>query len=349
MSEVDEPDLRRWLRTRAGLVLVAIAALFWTGRLFASWFWFLDLLTHFTFQAALGSALVATLYVAVGGAGSGSRRRVVPLVLGVSTCLMATADVLRLSPSQRRIAWTAGDRVETPGGNTARLRIAVANVRSSNLRKDLVIEWLRRESPDLFVLIEIDQKWVEGISEFADLYPFAVSHPDDRGNFGIGCWSRIPLDVSRGLFGLGGDLPQLDLSFRADGLEAPIRLLGTHPPPPVNAGATAERDRLIAAYAQRARESREAGERVLVLGDLNCSRFSPVVRRLAESGGLVDASAAQALPGFRTWPATPLGRVIGTVIDHCFVDPRITVERFEVGPSVGSDHFPLIVDLLLRD
>ena len=47
-----------------------------------------------------------------------------------------------------------------------------------------------------------------------------------------------------------------------------------------------------------------------------------------------------------SWPAEycPLG----ITIDHCLVSPDIEVKQRLVGPDVGSDHLPVIVDLLLE-
>jgi endonuclease/exonuclease/phosphatase (EEP) superfamily protein YafD len=34
-------------------------------------------------------------------------------------------------------------------------------------------------------------------------------------------------------------------------------------------------------------------------------------------------------------------------IDHCLVSPEITILDRRLGPAVGSDHYPLIVDFII--
>jgi len=36
--------------------------------------------------------------------------------------------------------------------------------------------------------------------------------------------------------------------------------------------------------------------------------------------------------------------LLGIPIDHCLVSPEIIVTKRSVGPSVGSDHYPVIID-----
>jgi endonuclease/exonuclease/phosphatase (EEP) superfamily protein YafD len=46
-----------------------------------------------------------------------------------------------------------------------------------------------------------------------------------------------------------------------------------------------------------------------------------------------------------TWSARlPFGRI---PIDHIFAPPDATVVRREIGPDVGSDHFPVEAELIL--
>ena len=35
-------------------------------------------------------------------------------------------------------------------------------------------------------------------------------------------------------------------------------------------------------------------------------------------------------------------------IDHCLHSPGIQIVRKEIGPAVGSDHYPVVVEFALR-
>lgn len=82
---------------------------------------------------------------------------------------------------------------------------------------------------------------------------------------------------------------------------------------------------------------------LVVCGDLNASRFSPVYRRLRRD--LVDVQRANGSRAAATFPSRlPLFR-----IDHLFTTKNIGVSRCEVRrdalSTVASDHLPLLAEL----
>ena len=79
----------------------------------------------------------------------------------------------------------------------------------------------------------------------------------------------------------------------------------------------------------------------MVLGDFNCAPWSPHFRRLCGGAKLRDAARGS---GFApTW--YPSRVPIGIPIDHVLVGPAVAVEEHRVGPALGSDHRPVLVDL----
>jgi endonuclease/exonuclease/phosphatase (EEP) superfamily protein YafD len=81
----------------------------------------------------------------------------------------------------------------------------------------------------------------------------------------------------------------------------------------------------------------------VVLGDLNITAFSPHFQSLLAQSGL--RSAVPGMQWLPTWPT--FLPIAGIQIDHALVSPGITVRGVERGPRVGSDHWPLVVDLAL--
>jgi endonuclease/exonuclease/phosphatase (EEP) superfamily protein YafD len=82
---------------------------------------------------------------------------------------------------------------------------------------------------------------------------------------------------------------------------------------------------------------------VIIAGDLNLSPWSPYYARLVRETGLADIRKGFGL--LPTWP-THL-RPMMIPIDHCLVSPDISVSRVRTGEHIGSDHLPLIVDLMV--
>ena len=83
---------------------------------------------------------------------------------------------------------------------------------------------------------------------------------------------------------------------------------------------------------------------MVLLGDLNCTVWSPYFGRLVRDSGLKDSSR-----GWGVQPSWPAGNwLLRIPIDHCLHSPEVRVVRRGIGPDVGSDHFPVIVEMQLR-
>ena len=84
---------------------------------------------------------------------------------------------------------------------------------------------------------------------------------------------------------------------------------------------------------------------VIVAGDFNTTPWSPHFRDLLAASGL--RNAAQGQGWIATWPwAFWPARI---PIDHVLARGPIAVEDLRRGPSIGSDHYPVIADLRLLD
>jgi endonuclease/exonuclease/phosphatase (EEP) superfamily protein YafD len=87
------------------------------------------------------------------------------------------------------------------------------------------------------------------------------------------------------------------------------------------------------------------GAPVLLLGDLNASPWSYPFRRLLEGSGLRDGSLGR---GFQpTWPTGLWPLLIP--LDHSLHSAGIGIQDRIVGPAVGSDHYPVIVDFTVSE
>ncbi|NJM07606.1 hypothetical protein HC891_17630 [Candidatus Gracilibacteria bacterium] len=62
-------------------------------------------------------------------------------------------------------------------------------------------------------------------------------------------------------------------------------------------------------------------------------------------GQLYDSAIGYGIQG--TWPSSlpPLLRI---PIDHCLVNAQISIVARSVGPALGGDHTPLLVEFVLR-
>jgi endonuclease/exonuclease/phosphatase (EEP) superfamily protein YafD len=135
-----------------------------------------------------------------------------------------------------------------------------------------------------------------------------------------------------------GDFGQwsIEVITEMDGHE--IKVLGTHPLSPVNPTRAAARDeqlRIIGEWAAL------QDDPVVVTGDFNASTWSRGFALVAGGADLVNSQRGFGIQA--SWPAGyPL---FGIPIDHLIHSPELTTVDRQLGESLGSDHFPLIVTI----
>jgi endonuclease/exonuclease/phosphatase (EEP) superfamily protein YafD len=184
--------------------------------------------------------------------------------------------------------------------------------------------------------MEVDGLWLAAIEDALEPFPHRVERPRDD-NFGIALYSRLPFR-NAGPQELGeAEVPSVVGRLKIG--DKTLTVLGTHPLPPTNeSGAKLRNDQLraVAKYLQPSEGPR------LVMGDLNTTSWSPHFADMLATAGLQDSRR-----GFGIQPTwTALGGLIRLPIDHVLVGPEITVTSRRVGRDIGSDHRPVIVDLL---
>lgn len=217
------------------------------------------------------------------------------------------------------------------------VRVLSANLFSSHNRSyERVRRLIREANPDLIVLTEVTQAWRVALQDQQANYAFSkvVARP---GGAGIMMLSRIPFEhvevVRSGGVGLPSIVARLQLHE-----ERRLTVIGTHSHSPVTPTRAKLRDRQLRALADFI-SSRE-GPR-LVLGDLNTTSWSPIFQDFLRRTKFRDSRIGFGLQP--TWPvAIPPLQI---PIDHCLVSSEVAVHRREVWGDIGSDHYPIVVDV----
>jgi endonuclease/exonuclease/phosphatase (EEP) superfamily protein YafD len=230
----------------------------------------------------------------------------------------------------------------------ANLRFLIANLNTQNRSFDRVLSFIRQEAPDLALLIEVNQAWLEQLNSLEDILPyqFGQANPD---NLRIALYSRQPLiNAQANTFETArnaGIITNLTINGQS------LTLLGIHPPPPIKPFWFQIRNRQLDAIA---RYVQTQSTPVLVAGDFNATMWSPYFQRLMQKTQLHDTRQ-----GFGILPSWPvpvsyqpifpgMSRLLGIPIDHCLVSPTLKTVNIRIGPQLDSDHRPLIVDLLVE-
>jgi len=218
------------------------------------------------------------------------------------------------------------------------IRILSLNVRRSNDHYARIVTFVRELRPDIALFLEVDDDWELALACLGDLYPH--SHVEARlDSRGIAIFSRLPLERTE-LIRLDDDVPAIRTSIQTR--TSTLHLFGIHPYPPINGRMSDLRDRQMDSLARAVIET--AGERI-VIGDFNMTSWTPAFSKFVTRTGLRDTRRGRGVQS--TWPA-PLLAFLRIPIDHCLVSPGIDVLSRRVGPNVGSDHLPIVVEIALK-
>lgn len=221
-------------------------------------------------------------------------------------------------------------------------RLISYNVLSSNDRYDDVLEMLRKEDADVVLLYEVSHAWARQCEKLRDKYPHQHLLPQSN-NFGIALLSRVSWQSVETIeWGTDG-APSIVAEFHSFGT-----LIGTHPLPPGSRKIAEMRNDQLRAIGKYCRQQNEAaarnGEssRLIVAGDLNITSYSPFFHDLLRTANLLDSRQGFGVQA--SWsPRIPL--LFSIPIDHCLVSPSLEVINRRVGPKLGSDHRPVMIDL----
>ncbi len=226
----------------------------------------------------------------------------------------------------------------TAGAAAPEFQLLAANVNSANRAHDLELDLIASRQPDAVILMELDDAWVDALHSLDEQYVHQVVQPRSD-NFGIGLWSRLPLEDAAVVRLGGAGVPSV--LARAVTARGPVWVLATHPVPPSGGEMSEMRNEQLAAIASLVDTLRG---HVVVAGDLNTTPWSPHFRDLVSGGGL---RGARSVRGLYTWPVGM--PVLMVQLDHCLHTDGLVASRLRVLPSIGSDHFPLLCGFAFRD
>ena len=241
------------------------------------------------------------------------------------TFLVALLNLVLLLPFYTR----PGERAGGPA-----LRIVAANVNKRNEEPQHLLKLVQELEPDMVAIIEATREYMGGLEPLRSDYPYAVGedHLDPDGSVLL---SRRRLARAETHQFTDGSYPTI--FARVEG-ERPLTLIATHPPPPRSAEHLRIRTEEMEAIAEMVAGG--PGPAVVV-GDFNSTSWSPYFSELLTTTRLHDARLGFGLQ--LSWPThQPLLRI---PIDHALVSGDVVVNDFWAGPDVGSDHYPIVVDL----
>lgn len=222
----------------------------------------------------------------------------------------------------------------------SRLRVLVSNVELENDQYSTWQQMVRTTDPDIVIALEPGECWAKETEPLFTIYSHRVIHTQENW-YGMMMLSRLPIESHRIRFLVQDDVPSIDARIRMDNNQV-VRIVAVHPrpPEPIRDNDATARDAELILWG---RELEKDASPVIVGGDLNDVAWSQTTRLFLRTSGLLDPRRGRGF--FNTfhadhwWMRFPL--------DHVFHSNHFTVSGIERLQHVGSDHFPIIIDLQL--
>jgi endonuclease/exonuclease/phosphatase (EEP) superfamily protein YafD len=207
-----------------------------------------------------------------------------------------------------------------------------------NRHYDRFLQVVRETDPDVILAVEVDDRWLTQLQPLEHTYAYVVRQPQNN-MYGMILLSRLKLIEPQVRFLVQSAIPSIHTEIELrNGVR--IAFYGLHPPPPEpirNQDATLRNAELVLV----GRDSRQYQRPTVVAGDLNDVAWSHTTKLFLRLSGLLEPRVGRGL--YKTFKANnPLFRI---PLDHVFHSPCFTLVALRRLKHIGSDHFPICIDL----
>lgn len=285
---------------------------------------------------AVLAVLALLLLVLPRDRGVGARRLAQRWVLAAVVLLAIGYNGWKLAP------YAPGSAGEAPGScpEGRGLTVMASNVRFGRHEAQPLLDLVRRRRPDVLLALETDDWWDRQLGTLDGLMPNGVQFITGS-YFGIHMLSRLPVSEGGTPLPVEQDAPAVSAVLTLPGGEE-VRFLGIHPRPPHPGQSSTGRDaQLMWGAVQAAEDARPT----VIAGDLNTVPWETSFELMQRVGHLIDPRDAYGfIPSYDArswWMRWPL--------DHVLASPALEITGFERLPDIGSDHYPVLAHLCLRD
>jgi endonuclease/exonuclease/phosphatase (EEP) superfamily protein YafD len=297
-------------------VSFAISALLYLLSYTANWLWLGEVLVNFQLQFAVIFALFATVFLF-------KKVKIFTLSAFLFIIPPALQAFLVLLPTEQ---------IEIEG-EISQLKVQLINVWSGNTDYEKVQTYIKTETADILIIVELTPSWAQAMNPLKS--NFVEWREDVRtDNFGLGIYSKVPLiNIQTHEWSETGH-PSFSMEIVQNGKK--VNLIATHPYPPKHPNGLILRTEHFENMTQFINEMEGP---IILMGDLNCSPYSPHFKTLLAETDLSDSRKGYGIQA--TWPALFLS--VSYPIDHALMSREFRVINRDNGPKIGSDHLPIIL------
>lgn len=254
----------------------------------------------------------------------------------IITALLSTAVIYHLYII---FPFTPFHKTEIPStqSNSNSLSMLTCNVRMSNENTKNLLKLIQEKNPDVILLTETNQWWIDKMESLNTAYAYAILQPQEN-TYGIALYSKYPLENGQVKFLVEKEIPSIHTNIKVK--DKVVQFIGLHPRPP--APWTNEENKDIELIKVAALTNHNLHPTV-VTGDLNDVCWSQITASFKAISGLKDPRVGRGF--FNTYNANiPFFRY---PVDHFFVSDHFQLRTIKKLSHVGSDHFPVLLEVNL--
>lgn len=257
------------------------------------------------------------------------------LIAGLSGCFLYQFHfIFPYTPLARKQVLTEKE----PGCS---INLLIGNVLMDNKQAKKCLKIISRYQPDLILLVETNQWWCNQIDHLKEQYPYQVSYPLEN-TYGMVLYSTMKLTKTEILFLIEDDVPSIHTLVEiSPGKNVMLHCLHPAPPSPTENDSAVERDGELLVVAKSIDTERYP---TIVMGDLNDVAWSKTTKLFQKVSGLLDPRIGRGFYNtfhasypFLRWP-----------LDHIFHSHHFKLTLISRLGNIGSDHFPINVELSLQ-
>ncbi len=305
---------------------LALAVLLLTSILsfFGSTHFLLDLLSHFHFQYTVGFLVLVGFFLL----------QKKPLLVFVATIGFITQTIYLL-PYYFQPKASATIQAEH-----STVRVYFNNINYGTTDFSSLVNSVTQYKPQIIGVAELSAEKFILLKNQLPSFPY-VYHVPGRGKLGLAIFSQLPFSDQPSTQYFSDHLfPSLVATVQDPDTFKQLKIIVIHPPPPITGEYTSARNTL---FDNLAEYSKSQTNPLLVMGDFNSTGWSPAFQQLLSNSGLIDSRNNQGTQP--SWPSQ-LPKLLRIPIDHILTNEALLVSYREILPSVGSDHLPVLVDVL---
>ena len=255
------------------------------------------------------------------------------VALGAVIAYQASRTVAFTPLSPKQVQWSTRKRGECS------FRLAISNVLQENEERERWLSVVTSADPDVVVALEVDAAWKEALAPLRKTHPHVVEQVQDN-YYGMALLSRLPIRSHEVRHVVEADVPSIRAELElASGDRFVLYALHPKPPEPIRNQDSAPRDAELVKMAKEIAQSPDTP--TVVCGDLNDVAWSDTTRIFLRLSRLLDPRVGRGL--LATYHAKyPVFRF---PLDHVFHSPHFKLLELRRLADVGSDHFPVLIEL----